>query len=706
MRFKIALLIAIICVSFVHSQSLLIQENFQNWTPQIASKLFATNTKTIYNAVTMGTFIMGSTLIEPNTTWQSNGFNNDYKILSNGRVALCGHGSFLQLPELESIGRVSLTATGSENLNSLIIQVMNGKKWINIPKSKRIVDKLVAKKITFDFSYVSPTSIRIISSENSKIYLWDLEVYSFSNTLPKIATPTIETISSITTNSIKLCWTRIANAKSYEVKVYDENDNLFCVIDAGNNKKNSKQNQTVINNLFPGLNYYVKVIAKSKRSAFTDSEPSKKSAIFTLLDIKTTGPKIILKLDDISIEKNKCSSSYVMDYLIQKNIKASFGVVANLIDSTAKNTMANYLDKTDNYGNKLFEIWNHGLDHKKHNDNLPEFSGTGYDYQKQHFEQATNIVNKNLGIQMTSLGTPWNASDMNTVKVMSENPNYKVFMCESGQLRPNKSSGILSLYQFVYIENEGGKPNFDYFLMRYNENVDKFKDYMVVQAHPNSWKKNNIDTFNKIIDFLISQGCEFVLPYEYYQSLALNKPSKLGFNILENNSVRLTWTDNSTNEEEFVVEKSNNNTDWINIAKLSANSTSYIDSKTLKSDSCYYRVASYNRIRSDYSNVIRVSFDSLSIVDNLNTNSQQPFEIFPNPCTTFLTIKSNLAIKETVNCSIYDSSGNPIQSDFNGQFLSGNYKFSFDIDFKPGIYFCRFRTINGSSIQKFIVLEH
>ena len=140
-----------------------------------------------------------------------------------------------------------------------------------------------------------------------------------------------------------------------------------------------------------------------------------------------------------------------MDYLIQKNIKASFGVVANLIDSTAKTTMEKYLDKTDSYGNKLFEIWNHGLDHKKLNDHIPEFSGTGYDYQKQHFEQATKIVDKNLGIQMKSLGTPWNESDQNTVRVMSENPNYKVFMCESGQLRPNKSTSKMKVENQILI---------------------------------------------------------------------------------------------------------------------------------------------------------------------------------------------------------------------------------------------------------------
>ena len=38
---------------------------------------------------------------------------------------------------------------------------------------------------------------------------------------------------------------------------------------------------------------------------------------------------------------------------------------------------------------------------------------------------------------------------------------------------------------------------------------------MVWQAHPNGWTAEKIEQFRQIIDFLISEGCEFVLSYEY-----------------------------------------------------------------------------------------------------------------------------------------------------------------------------------------------
>jgi len=49
--------------------------------------------------------------------------------------------------------------------------------------------------------------------------------------------------------------------------------------------------------------------------------------------------KVILKLDDIGVKNGVCVAKPVMDYLLQKNIKASYGVIANRLDSTALSTL-------------------------------------------------------------------------------------------------------------------------------------------------------------------------------------------------------------------------------------------------------------------------------------------------------------------------------------------------------------------------------
>jgi peptidoglycan/xylan/chitin deacetylase (PgdA/CDA1 family) len=197
--------------------------------------------------------------------------------------------------------------------------------------------------------------------------------------------------------------------------------------------------------------------------------------------------------------------------LVSIGIKAGFGAIADRFDSTALNTLKPYLYAANSKGEKLFEIWHHGLDHVK-----PEFSGTNYSYQKAHFEETDKIIRNLLGIQMHTFGTPYNASDSITSKVVSENSNYKVFLFSS--LKNEEKAGTLNLDKRINIENGTGNPEFKLFMENYAKNKDKYLDYMVLQGHPNMWTPEKLDQFKKIVEFLISEGCEFVKPYEYYLS--------------------------------------------------------------------------------------------------------------------------------------------------------------------------------------------
>ncbi len=223
------------------------------------------------------------------------------------------------------------------------------------------------------------------------------------------------------------------------------------------------------------------------------------------------GPKIILKLDDLSVKSGVCKIIPTMDYLKQMQIKAGLGIVAEKNDSTALRTLIPYLQAENSNREKLIEIWHHGLDHTK-----SEFRDSNYQYQKSHFEQADKLVNKYLKIQMHTFGTPYNASDSITNSVISEDPNYKVFLYSS--LVPAVNNGITYLNHRVNMENGTGNPEFEFFKSDYSKYKDKYTDYMILQGHPNIWTTEKLDQFKQIIDFLIAQGCEFVLPYEYYKN--------------------------------------------------------------------------------------------------------------------------------------------------------------------------------------------
>ena len=224
-----------------------------------------------------------------------------------------------------------------------------------------------------------------------------------------------------------------------------------------------------------------------------------------------SAPKIILKLDDIGVKQGKLQCSLTLDYLVQKKLKAGLGIIAGRNDSTVLATLSPYLKATNLKGEKLIEIWHHGLDHSK-----TEFKDSTYEFQKAHFEQADKLIKKLLGIQMHTFGTPYNASDSTTNKVISENLNYKVFLYSSK--KPIQKNGILYLDNRLKMENGTGKPEYDYFIENYGIGKVKFTDYMVLQGHPNMWTAEKLEQFSRIIDFLISEGCEFVLPYEYYLS--------------------------------------------------------------------------------------------------------------------------------------------------------------------------------------------
>lgn len=72
-------------------------------------------------------------------------------------------------------------------------------------------------------------------------------------------------------------------------------------------------------------------------------------------------------------------------------------------------------------------------------------------------------------------------------------------------------------------------------------------------------------------------------------------------------TLSLSWSDNSDNEEYFLLERSDvNSTNFIEIVELSKNKTAYIDSALLEGTEYYYRIRAVrnNNLYSDYSNVI------------------------------------------------------------------------------------------------------
>jgi hypothetical protein len=95
-------------------------------------------------------------------------------------------------------------------------------------------------------------------------------------------------------------------------------------------------------------------------------------------------------------------------------------------------------------------------------------------------------------------------------------------------------------------------------------------------------------------------------------------PSNLVAALQNGKNVYLTWTDNSTNETGFVIERSENNGAFVQLAAPGAQSNtgsmSYTDTSILAGMNYTYRVKAVNYIgASDYSNIASVSIPSVPI---------------------------------------------------------------------------------------------
>ncbi len=184
------------------------------------------------------------------------------------------------------------------------------------------------------------------------------------------------------------------------------------------------------------------------------------------------------------------------------------------------------------------------------------------------------------------------------------------------------------------------------------------------------------------------------------QLVVPNAPSNLTA-VAGEMEVSLTWRDNSEDETNFIVERSDSETTgFTQIAEVAANTTAYTDRTAKIKTPQFYRVAAKNPIgNSPYSNVASATTTAL---DRMLASQ---IKIYPVPTSSVLYLEIGEQIQEKLAYDILDVAGKRIA---NGQVNDvGNAKVhSLDVvGFSKGIYLIKIKTQSGAQTIKRFVIE-
>ncbi|MDD5263130.1 MAG: polysaccharide deacetylase family protein [Methylacidiphilales bacterium] len=236
-------------------------------------------------------------------------------------------------------------------------------------------------------------------------------------------------------------------------------------------------------------------------------------------------PKIIIKVDDLRQVDGKVNGLWIKfaEFIKSRKIKANIGIICETLETTTPEYTQWIKDQQ---ATGLFEFWFHAWDHNTHLENgeqFNEFNNRPYEEQRKRFERSQQLAVEKLGFPFHTFGPPGGVAtpcfDANTIRVMDEDPNMKVWLYPVPLDEPGKQLAakgkvvILDRVWEVNIESKVGLPDFDKFVAGYAKHPER--EYFVIQGHPMHWAPDRFDNFVKIIDFLTEQKAEFVLASEY-----------------------------------------------------------------------------------------------------------------------------------------------------------------------------------------------
>jgi len=148
-----------------------------------------------------------------------------------------------------------------------------------------------------------------------------------------------------------------------------------------------------------------------------------------------------------------------------------------------------------------------------------------------------------------------------------------------------------------------------------------------------------------------------------YEGLPPIAPSNISVVATSTTQIKVSWSDNSTNETAFYLERSFNGTSaWSVIATLAANTMTYNDANLTAATTYYYRIRAENYGGlSSYSNIASTTTLLATPILFVPGNNGQTINIYPNPAHDFITIDVKGLITSDSEIILFDAIGNTVK---------------------------------------------
>jgi peptidoglycan/xylan/chitin deacetylase (PgdA/CDA1 family) len=224
---------------------------------------------------------------------------------------------------------------------------------------------------------------------------------------------------------------------------------------------------------------------------------------------------VMIKADDFRTP----SAAWTAFLKASRDAGVKVGLGAVVTSLAGKDSTARWMQEQQAKGD--VEFWNHGWDHTRWTTNgteVSEFKGSGLAYMQQHLADAQAGLNKAAGKDVIAFGTGYNGFDTDTATVINATPALRLFFARNVSSVQNRLDARVAVVKIIGESDGTGKPSAAKFAAEFPPGTP---GPIAMQLHPanSSFDAARLDEYQKILQYLLTNGYSILLPSEYVGTL-------------------------------------------------------------------------------------------------------------------------------------------------------------------------------------------